>query len=281
MPTAAVYPSGGTSYMPGGGTGTHQRGKRAEIQGWSPSSVRRLRNFLYSVEVGGLDGYGYAITLTMRDCPPDPVVFANVIKSLMDRYRRAGLLRLHWVVEWQKRGVPHLHAAVYFPEKLPMLGWELIHHWLELTEPWGASFGAQDVKPIESATGWLQYLAKHGARSVKHYQRQGMPPGWEKTGRLWGHRGEWPTVGEPMRFDIDRAGWFRLRRMVRAWRLADARREPDRQTRARRVASARRMLSHPDPKVSQVRGTSEWIPEHVYLGFLGLLADQGHKVQQV
>ena len=250
--------------MPGGGhSSKHERGKRTEIHGWSPSSVRRLRNFLYSVQVEGLSGHGYAITLTMRDMPPNSDALGTVLKSLMKRYDRMGLLRLHWVIEWQHPPGPG------------------VSHWLELTEPWGSLPGSQDFKPIESAAGWLQYLAKHGARSVKHYQRQGMPPGWEKTGRLWGHRGDWPRVEEPMRFDIDRAGWFRLRRMVRAWRLADARQERDARTRARRVASARRMLSHHDPKTSQVRGTSEWVPEDVYLGFLGLLADQGHAVQQV
>jgi GNAT superfamily N-acetyltransferase len=281
MPTASVYPGGGTTYMPGGGTGTHTRGKRTEIAGWSPSSVRRLRNFLYSVQVDGLTGHGYAVTLTMRDTPRSADELAGVIKQLMDRYRRMGLVRLHWVMEWQGRGTPHLHMAVYVSQKLQRRGWELVEHWLDLAEPWGASWASQDVKPIESAAGWLQYLAKHGARSFKHYQRQGMPPGWTKTGRLWGHRGDWPVVSEPMRFDIDRPGWFRLRRMVRAWRLADARQEKDRETRARRIVSARRALSCSDPKLSQVRGTSEWVPEDVYLGFLGLLADQGHAVQQI
>lgn len=280
MPTAAVYPAGGTTYMPGGGTSKHERGKRTEIHGWAPSSVRRQRNFLYSVQVDQLTGYGYAITLTMRDTPKSAVELAALISALMDRYRRMGMIRLHWVIEWQARGTPHLHMAVYMPQELPKRGWELVEHWLAVSEPYGASWASQDVKPIETAGGWLQYLAKHAARSVKHYQRHGMPPGWEKTGRLWGHRGDWATA-EPMRFDIDRAGWFRLRRLIRAWRLADARAERDPATRAARIASARRMLSHRTPEVSQVRGTSEWVPEGVYLRFLGLLADQGHTVQQV
>lgn len=280
MPTASVYPAGGTTYMPGGGTSTHKRALRAEIQGWAPSSVRRQRNFLYSVQVDQLTGHGYALTLTMRDTPDGPEALAAVIRALMKRFQRAGVIRLHWVIEWQRRGTPHLHMAVYTPQALPHSGRELVQHWLDVAGPWGASWGAQDVKPIESAGGWLQYLAKHAARSVKHYQRHGMPDGWTKTGRLWGHRGDWATT-EPMRFDIDRAGWFRLRRMIRAWRIADARAEHGTAARARRVRQARRMLSCADPKLSAVRGTSEWVPEDVYLGFLGLLADQGHQVRQV
>ena len=30
-------------------------------------------------------------------------------------FREAGLSRWHWVVEWQRRGTPHLHLAVYAP----------------------------------------------------------------------------------------------------------------------------------------------------------------------
>lgn len=280
MPTASVYPAGGTTYMPGGGTSTHKRAPRTEIQGWAPSSVRRQRNFLYSVDVAQMSGHGYALTLTMRDTPPDAETLATVIRALMKRFQRAGVIRLHWVIEWQRRGTPHLHMAVYTSQELPRRGWELVEHWLVLTEPYGASWASQDCKPIDSAGGWLQYLAKHAARSVKHYQRQGMPPGWEKTGRLWGHRGEWPT-SEPMRFDIDREGWFRLRRLIRSWRIADARSERDAKTRARRISQARRMLAAGDRKVAEVRGTSEWVPEDVYLRFLGLLADQGHRVVQV
>jgi len=84
-----------------------------------------------------------------------------------------------------------------------------------------------------------------------------------------------------MRFDMSREAWFRYRRMLQAYRLHDARRERDPKRRAERIMSARRMFSNPDRKVSEVRGVSEWVPQHVQVGFLGLLADQGHEISQI
>ena len=41
------------------------------------------------------------------------------------------------------------------------------------------------------------------------------------------------------------------------------------------------MLACSDRKLSEVRGTSEWVPQHVQLALLGLLADEGRAVRQV
>jgi hypothetical protein len=281
MPTVSVYPAGGTSNMPATNVSTHKRAKRGVIAGWSPSTTRRLTKWLYSVEADKLTGHGYALTLTMRDTPPDRATLDQAFRALMKRYDRMGVLRIQWVMEMQRRGTPHFHLAIYTPEKLPKQGWELVQHWIELAEPWGASWASQKVKPMQNVNGWFGYVSKHASRSVAHYQRQGMPPGWEKTGRLWGVRGAWPTVSEPMRFDLSREAWFRYRRLVRAYRLADARKERDLTRRKQRTASARRMLSHSDRKVSEVRGTSEWVPQHVQVAWLGLLADQGYEIIQV
>lgn len=268
--------------MPPRHVSQHERAKRDVITGWSPGTVRRQTKWLYSVEAGQLSGHGYALTLTMRDTPPDRDALDRAFRALMTRYSRvAGFVRLHWVMELQRRGTPHYHMAVYTSEPLPRRGWELVEHWLAVAEPWGASWGAQKVEPLQDSNAWLRYLSKHASRSVAHYQRQGMPPGWDKTGRLWGHRGDWPIVAEPMRFTLSREGWFRYRRLVRSWRLADARTARDPKTRARRISSARRMLAAPSRERAEVRGTSEWIPEHVQIALLGLLADQGHEVHQV
>jgi len=39
----------------------------------------------------------------------------SLAQRLQREFRRAGLSRWHWVVEWQRRGTPHLHLAVYAP----------------------------------------------------------------------------------------------------------------------------------------------------------------------
>ena len=88
-------------------------------------------------------------------------------------------------------------------------------------------------------------------------------------------------MSEPMKFDVPRAAYFRYRRMVRNWRLADARKETDPVTRARRISSARGMLRCSDRPLSEVRGVSEWIAQDTLLGFLAVLAADGHEVRQI
>jgi hypothetical protein len=267
--------------MPKGNPGTHQRAKRDVIKGWSASTTRRLTKWLYSIQADQLTGHGYAVTLTMRHTPPDRDALDRVFRALMARYDRMGVTRLHWVMEMQRRGTPHYHLIIYTAEELPLRGLEFVRHWLEVADEFGPAPVAQRAEPLENASGWFQYLSKHASRSAAHYQRQGMPPGWEKTGRLWGKRGDWPTADGPMKFDMDREAWFRFRRLVRSWRIANARQEKIGGVRARRIRSARRMLATHDRKLAEVRGTSEWMPEATQLALLGFLADQGYAIVQV
>jgi len=149
--------------------------------------------------------------------------------------------------------------------------------WLEVAEVYGADFPGQDIKPIDGTLGWLKYLSKHASRGVGHYQRSGAPIGWAKTGRLWGHGGEWP-VDLPQRFTIPNGpASHRFRRLVQAWRIADARASGN----SSRIRAARRMYRSADPRVSAVRGISEWCPEAVTLAFLGLLLSEGVAVEVV
>lgn len=341
MPVMKLYRNGLTMGTPPG-KNDHERAKRGLVTGWSPGAVRRHTAWLYSIDGSLLESgesTGYAYTLTMRDCPPDAAAFESLRKAWIRRVERLGLDRLHWVVEWQRRGVPHIHAAVYFNPPTVWNGtewaapgvssddseiqfrtgfdWEwaaggeaptgagggrarqrpeppahggtpprsslsvddraalAIFAWLAVCEQFGARMQAQDFKPIDGANGWLKYLSKHAARGVKHYQRQGKPEGWEKTGRLWGHWGEWPT-DEPMRLVASRSDWHRLRRMIRSWRIADARAAGNPQ----RIAMARRMLKSNNPKLSPVRGVSDWVPESISAALVGLLLEQGALIEE-
>jgi hypothetical protein len=101
----------------------HAPAKRGEINGWSAGAVRQHTRWLRSVDTTQLDGLGVAVTLTVRDCPESAAVWARLRNALQERLRRAGLLRWHWVTEWQRRGVPHLHLAVYAPSEWVAPGW--------------------------------------------------------------------------------------------------------------------------------------------------------------
>lgn len=288
MPTLAVYVNGMTMGTAGRNVSPSKRG---EVTGWSRAAVRRHTKWLYGVDADELTGTGLALTLTMREIPASSVEFQAARRAFVKRLERLGLIRLHWVVEWTRRRRPHLHMAAYFPPDLPpvevtRLRIGIVSAWLAVAERWGVTYEAQHVAGIDGVGGWLRYLSKHAARGVEHYQRQGKPDGWEKTGRLWGVVGEWPEH-EPMKLELSRQGAWALRRLVRSWRVADARAElraartPLAAAQARRrLSSARRMLSCNRRDLSETRGVSEWAPESVVAQLVWHLQSQGHTVHQ-
>lgn len=260
---------------------SHPRALRGDVQGWSIGATRRNTQFLMSVIDTRLTGSGVALTLTLRDCPPSADAWHRLRRSWIKRMERAGMVRLHWVTEWQRRGVPHLHCALWFPGNQYDLATP-ISAWVSLAaEPYGAMDRGQHARIIDGAVGWFQYLSKHAARGVQHYQRSGenMPEGWKnRTGRVWGHVGDWP-VQEGVRINLQDqhgdGGWFAYRRLVRNWRRADARASGDRY----RIRSARRMLQCSDKVRARLIGYSEWMPYELQMALIGSVASRGYSVR--
>jgi hypothetical protein len=231
--------------------------------------VRRHKAWLYSVDTPRLYGVGDAVTLTLLDTPATSDDWRQLLNRLFRSLREAGFIRWHWVVEWQRRGAPHLHLAVYGPED-GAGGCDVVGMWLRLTKAaYGAQIVSQHVEPITGIVGWLEYLSKHASRGVAHYQRWGKPVGWEKTGRLWGYGGDWPTV-EPVVGWMTTAQMHQVRRMVRNWAIAEARSRALRYEAFGDVKKAekawdsvgylRRLFKCPDRSRSSVRGLSQWVP---------------------
>nr|CRY96678.1 hypothetical protein [uncultured prokaryote] len=254
-------------------TGSVGGGIRGQVGGWSMKATRRNTDFLRSIDERKLSGAGVALTLTLKTCPETADDWHRLRKNWQDRMRRAGMVRIHWVTEWQRRGVPHLHVALWWPDKYRIS--DPVEAWLALAAPYGAGAKGQHGKPIDGPVGWFQYLSKHAARGVKHYQRSGdnMPPGWkEKTGRVWGYGGDWP-LQDPVNVQLDDDGFYAFRRLVRSWRIGNARASGDK---AREI-HAKRMLHYPgNPKISALRPVSEWCNQAQALMFLGNLASRGY-----
>jgi hypothetical protein len=266
MPTMKLYQNGTSTYM--GGVGSHIRAPRGDVVGWSSASARRQTQWLWSVESAALSGVGYALTLTMRDTPESAEDLHRLRRAYFRRLERMGSIRLHWVIEWQERGTPHLHLAAYFPvAQSPVQVGMLVAHWLRTAITHHPGPFAQDVKLINGPVGWLKYLSKHASRGVAHYQRSGHPEGWEKTGRLWGHTGGWPVV-EPITLDeLNNREFYRVRRLLRGWALADARKAGD----WRRVAYLRAAPGRYSEQMSRYQGAAEWVPEDVALRLVDYL----------
>lgn len=286
MPVLTLYQSG----MKMGcapGENSHPRALRGKVDGWSVGSIRRNTDFLKSVDVSRLDGDGYALTLSVGKIVPTPEDFRAMFRSWVERVRRMGMVRLHWVIEWQRRGAPHLHVAVYFPSGAlgRFTGAHLVNAWLDSgASSTGAEFVGQCAKAIDGPVGWLQYLAKHASRGAAMYQRSSaaVPSSWRgRTGRLWGKVGEWP-VGAVVRLSIESnrgdGGYYALRRMVRGWRLADSRADPLVKNRPRRIQLARRMLQSSDKMLCRVRGPSEWLDIDTMLRMMENLVERGYSV---
>lgn len=287
MPVVKLYRNGLT--MGVGGNPAPVGGKRGVVDGWSRSAVRRHTRWLYSVDADSLTGDGWAATLTLAECPPSETDWARLRREWADQLQKSGVvLRSHWVVEWTRRKVPHIHAAVYVRDGLSEQEvWRLVvGTWLRLAgKKYGSADRGQHLAKITGPVGWLEYLSKHASRGVNHYQRQGKPDGWEKTGRLWGHTGAWP-MEDFAEGQVSHAEFYRFRRLVRSWRIANAREhmraapaglqgEHQRRAARRQLVQARTMLQHPERDICRVRGVSEWIPQDLGLALLLVAVGDG------
>lgn len=232
--------------------------KRGRVRGWSTQSAARLRRWFYSVDGAQLDGRGFALTLTVRDLPPAAADWTATRRRFVERLRRSDAVRLQWLTEWQRRGVPHMHGVVFFPDGSRASPEGLVDHWVASAGDWGAGRSAQVVTPLWGLPGWLQYQAKHSARGVRHYQRATVPEAWQgATGRLWGVVGDWPLREEL--HGVDMETFWRFRRLLRSWLLSESRKDSD----WRRVAFVRRMLANPERDRGAVRAVGEFCPEAV------------------
>lgn len=232
--------------------------KRSSVGGWSDGSVRRNIDFLRSVDFSNCSGFGLVFTGTVSDCPGSPDDWVRLRGAFFKRLDRMGLLRLHWVTEWQRRGVPHLHGMLFFSTPDPSLPSRIVKAWTELAAVYGSAERGQHIGSVTDALGWAKYMAKHASRGVNHYQRskESIPSSWHgRTGRIWGHKGDWP-IFETGKFRLRREVFFHYRRLLRSWRRADARASGCRF----RIRSARSCLKSNTRNAAEVRGMSEWVP---------------------
>jgi hypothetical protein len=78
---------------------------------------------------------------------------------------------------------------------------------------------------------------------------------------MWGHTGEWPTLPPIELGDLSNAEFWRLRRILRKWAVAEAHRVGD-VGRERYLKKAGRPS---DRYRSSYQGVAEWVPENVSL----------------
>lgn len=276
MPVMKVYRNGVTMGR-APKKNDHERAKRGEVLGWSPSAARRNLAFLRSVEVDKLTGYGYTATFTLKICPSTSEHWKRLREALFKRFFRMGMICGHWVTEWQKRGVPHLHGIFYFPRS--GMNDELVNAWLAVADEFVVSAKAQKVLEVTHIVGWFKYVAKHASRGYQHYQRasDSIPEGWKKTGRVWGYVGVFP-LATVKRYQVDEPAFFRLRRLSRQMELSNVRSSKGNVGSA--VARARRRFKHNKNDLSRLMGISEWLPQEWMDKLIMWMLSEGYLIRR-
>ena len=257
MAILKILPGGTSGGFAGPGRSVGDLGKpRGEVKGWTAGASRRHVAFLWSVDTERLSSDGWALTLTMGGTPENADDWHAARKALQHRLKRAGFLTQHWVIEWTALGRPHLHMAIFGPADARTVAGLA---WLDICDmrAWPAEWRGQHIVALTGATGWLEYVAKHSARGVSHYQREGAPAGWEKTGRLWGHWGDWP-VELGTKIELHDYRFYRYRRLVTEWQRR-------RMLRAGVPWKVARMVGrrYGERDTGSFMGVSGWIPDLV------------------
>lgn len=274
-------PAGCSISVPRQGKVEPPRVKRGRCVGWTRGSAARHATWLQSVDSAEMPAHRYAFTLTVRSWPASSQEWQLLRVTWLKRVQRlVPGCAWHWVMETQLRGAPHLHGAIVTDLELSAVTRaRIIEAWCQVASRFGPAPRRQRVDVIESADGWSRYVAKHSARSAGHAQRREIPPGWETSGRLWGHSRGWVTRGAAFR--LNPRAVVQVRRLMASWRRAEAatrlriaermpcRTDEEVKIRDHRIASARRAIVAARrvlagrPGAAAVRGMREWIAEDV------------------
>lgn len=193
--------------------GFKSRGK-VPYRGWTAKSLAANRNFLQSFDERELAGHmGVWLTLTVGAAEiPSPVQFSRLFDSWWRRIRKRQVRCLHWVIEFQKRGAPHLHILLYFEDTVQQSEfWErslyLRRSWIDFMGHTGARLSGQRAVLITDYNGLLQYVEKHASKALSEVSHGHIrvPDSWQDvTGRMWGKKGRWPSPAPVV--DIEVAG---------------------------------------------------------------------------
>lgn len=259
--------------------------ERTATKGWTVNVARRNEQRLQQVDFDAVDGVPAFVTLTMPARQMDEVsaaMFHAWLKKWLQYMKRHGMSHYYWILEFQASGNPHIHVLVWLDREWePLEQFKALRSWVNMlnNSDVGARLQGQIWEPIDVGGELvvdgervpahpervLMYLAKHAARGVAHYQRQlsNMPEDWQyRSGRVWGHdRGL--SLRTQQDFETDYPTFWTFRRLVRRWRLAEARNIKDRDRRRQAISQARGSLRCGRRDVSPYRGVSAWIPSDV------------------
>jgi len=162
---------------------------RGEVRQFSDSSRRRL-SWIYAQ-----GPWCSMLTLTYHGDFPAPVEGKRQLGRWLEGLTRRGI-RYLWVLEWQRRGVPHYHVWLdrtfadcpLSDDKNRQNSWRpLMESWLRLSgqseDRAAAAFGLHQKSYVD----WeIRVGNNYAAKYAQKQQQKGLPPGVETYGRWWG-----------------------------------------------------------------------------------------------
>jgi hypothetical protein len=186
------------------------------VVGFSAASRRRLLKLGLAIDwdriVQERGGSFLMVTLTYGTDPGRERVKRDLDVAGKRFRRRFGTLIGLWKLEFQRRGVVHLHLMLWAPitgrlELADLRRWT----WASWEGVTGERFRV-DVDYLRAdASSAGAYFAGYSVRGSKEYQHV-VPEGWESVGRWWGRWGVQPS------WDVielrDAAEFFQVRRLM-------------------------------------------------------------------
>jgi hypothetical protein len=219
----------------GGPAGRLGGGPRGLITAWSEASRRRLLKLGFSIDWAAVlaeaGGSFLMVTLTYLN-DPGPDAAKGHLHAMRKRFERhLGAVRALWKMEFQRRGVVHLHLLLWAPFDDPV-GLASFRRWLWVA--WEGVTGERlrvDADFLRKPPGRAgAYFAGYATKGSKDYQHQ-VPESWQRTGRWWGRWGVEPMWEER---SLTEGEFFRTRRVLLAHLRSKARTGRWRRRRVRR-----------------------------------------------
>lgn len=160
---------------------------RNEIYELSADSLRRLAFVANNADTE----FSSMVTLTYpAEFPPDGFTVKRHLHLFLYYFQSRFKNSLYlWVLEFQRRGAPHLHifVNVALPDEP---GWRKLEYaWLSYI--WYDIVGSGDRKHLAAGTRWEDIREPEGARhyvvkyAAKKWQKA-VPPEFRQVGRFWG-----------------------------------------------------------------------------------------------
>lgn len=198
--------------------------KRDRCGGWTYGCYKRLVERLQSVCEEHLFSTGFVHAITLTYGHAEGVPSAGMVKLHRERLlgwaARHGFTAVHWLVEFQRNGYPHMHLIAKHGVSAVMAA-SLVDKWLSITSASGARSAGQHVSEMSGFSQYALYLAKHASRQNWHYQRASLPTSWGGySGRMWGFTGDW-KFDDAFVIVLDIGEWWRVRRVIRRLARAD------------------------------------------------------------